>query len=247
MLASVAESHTRVETALEVVGRMTSSRSTGDIVDLLLESLRPFGVSTYALWATVNPERIDPVRSMLSNWPSEWIDIYLTDRKYLCDPVVEEAARHPGSFFWRDIEITPSAAVQDLFQRARQYGIMDGFTSSSRAQWPVVTALSLSGRELAWDELEEGTVSLISNTFMARMMYIRSEAVIPAVKALSYQERSILRLAAGGLQDKEIARELRIGPSSQSTYWERLREKLGAHDRAQAVAIGLWSGQITLL
>jgi DNA-binding CsgD family transcriptional regulator len=236
----------RVREALSLVTKISRCPSTGPLTELLMEALAPFGVSTYALWAAVNPERVDPLTSMLSNWSDEWLGIYMSGRKYLYDPIVQEAVKQPGNFFWRNISSPATAQAGELFQQARQFGMIDGFTMSARAQWPVVTALSLSGRELQWDEMEEGVVSLLSHTFISRSMYLRDESVIPAVKALSDQERRILNSAAEGAPDKTIAGKLNIQRGTILSHWGRIREKLGANDRAQCVAIGLWSGQIDM-
>lgn len=54
---------------------------------------------------------------------------------------------------------------------------------------------------------------------------------------LSDREREIVLLAAEGLADKEIAKRLGITAGTVRTYWERLRPKLGASNRAQAAAM----------
>lgn len=56
---------------------------------------------------------------------------------------------------------------------------------------------------------------------------------------LSEREREVLFLAAEGLTDKEIALRLRIGPKTVRTYWDRMRQKLGAASRTQALGIAL--------
>lgn len=54
--------------------------------------------------------------------------------------------------------------------------------------------------------------------------------------ALSDREREILLLAGEGLTDKEIACRLEVALGTVGTYWERLRVKLGASNKAEAVA-----------
>jgi PAS domain S-box-containing protein len=56
---------------------------------------------------------------------------------------------------------------------------------------------------------------------------------------LSTREREIVLLAAGGLTDKEIAKDLGLTLASVRTYWERLRNKLGASNKSHAVALTL--------
>lgn len=59
------------------------------------------------------------------------------------------------------------------------------------------------------------------------------------VDRLSTRERDVLRLAALGLMDKEIVRDLSISPNTLRTYWSRIREKLGEGSRTRLAAIWL--------
>jgi PAS domain S-box-containing protein len=58
---------------------------------------------------------------------------------------------------------------------------------------------------------------------------------------LSEREKEVLFLAADGLTDKEIAQRLNIGTKTVRTYWDRMRTKLQAASRTQALAIALRS------
>src|SRR5947209_6452123 len=60
-----------------------------------------------------------------------------------------------------------------------------------------------------------------------------------AFAPLSHRESEVLRLAAQGYTDKEIGTSLDLGPASVRTYWDRIRGKLKATNRAQAVALGM--------
>jgi len=59
---------------------------------------------------------------------------------------------------------------------------------------------------------------------------------------LSKREKEILQKVAFGATTKEVARDLSISPHTVKTHLERIFEKLGANDRAQAVAIAIRSG-----
>lgn len=54
--------------------------------------------------------------------------------------------------------------------------------------------------------------------------------------SLSPRERKILDLASQGFTDSEVARHLGISVATVSTYWGRVRMKLGPHNRAELVA-----------
>jgi two-component system nitrate/nitrite response regulator NarL len=59
---------------------------------------------------------------------------------------------------------------------------------------------------------------------------------------LSGRERELLELAASGLNTNEIATRLYLSPNTVKTYWQRLYEKLGASDRASAMAEAIRRG-----
>jgi len=59
---------------------------------------------------------------------------------------------------------------------------------------------------------------------------------------LSQRETEIVRLAAEGYRDREIARELILAEYTVKDYMVKLRYKLGARNRTHAVALALRSG-----
>ncbi|HEX9123770.1 MAG TPA: response regulator transcription factor, partial [Actinomycetota bacterium] len=61
----------------------------------------------------------------------------------------------------------------------------------------------------------------------------------PDVAPLSRREKEILQKVAYGATTKEVAHDLGISPHTVKTHLERIFEKLGANDRAQAVAIAI--------
>ena len=52
---------------------------------------------------------------------------------------------------------------------------------------------------------------------------------------LTERERDVLRLVAAGKLNKEIATELLIAPNTVNTHLKNIYEKLGAHNRTEAV------------
>jgi DNA-binding NarL/FixJ family response regulator len=70
------------------------------------------------------------------------------------------------------------------------------------------------------------------------------EAGAPQTAPLSKREREILQKIANGATTKEVASDLGISPHTVKTHLERIFEKLGANDRAQAVAIAIRTGLV---
>jgi DNA-binding NarL/FixJ family response regulator len=66
----------------------------------------------------------------------------------------------------------------------------------------------------------------------------------PSEAPLSRREVEILQKVAYGATTKEVASKLGISPHTVKTHLERIFEKLGANDRAQAVAIAIRQGLV---
>lgn len=70
----------------------------------------------------------------------------------------------------------------------------------------------------------------------------RSDDHLVAIEQLSDRERAVLILMAKGMGDKEIAEALHISRSTAKNHAASIMGKLGAINRAQAVAIGFERG-----
>jgi DNA-binding NarL/FixJ family response regulator len=80
----------------------------------------------------------------------------------------------------------------------------------------------------------------LTRAFIEEIQYVETPRETP----LSRRESQILQKVAYGATTKEVAHDLGISPHTVKTHLERIFEKLGANDRAQAVAIALRKGLV---
>lgn len=80
----------------------------------------------------------------------------------------------------------------------------------------------------------------LTRAFIEEIQYVEQPRDTP----LSRRESQILQKVAYGATTKEVAHDLGISPHTVKTHLERIFEKLGANDRAQAVAIALRKGLV---
>ncbi|MGW6580271.1 response regulator [Streptomyces globisporus] len=81
--------------------------------------------------------------------------------------------------------------------------------------------------------------SVLSPAVASRLMTrVRTPAADPAETALSAREREVLVLVARGTTNRQIAAELFISEATVKTHLTHVFAKLGAKDRAAAVAVG---------
>nr|WSU76445.1 response regulator transcription factor [Streptomyces anulatus] len=80
---------------------------------------------------------------------------------------------------------------------------------------------------------------VLSPAVASRLMTrVRTPAAGPTETALSAREREVLALVARGTTNREIAAELFISEATVKTHLTHVFAKLGAKDRAAAVAVG---------
>ena len=233
----------RTANALALMGELTSAPTVAKAVAVFERAIEPFGVRLYRTGVVANPERGLIEAAIVSNWTEDWTEFYRGRRAFTFDPVVA-AARKGEGFFWRDLDPSPRAEGRDLMRDAREVGMIDGFTVVRAAPGELKTTVNMAGDGLDWTELEQGIVSFVASALMSRMLYLRDIQLKPAVQTLSGREAAILSHAAAGHGDKTIAHALELSHETVRFYWKSIRRKLGAADRANAVAVGLWSGQI---
>lgn len=65
-----------------------------------------------------------------------------------------------------------------------------------------------------------------------------------ALDDLTERERQVVAMAAGGLSNEEIARQLVLSPWTVKTHVNRAMAKVGARDRAQLVVLAYQSGLV---
>ncbi|MEV5675192.1 MULTISPECIES: response regulator transcription factor [unclassified Streptomyces] len=80
--------------------------------------------------------------------------------------------------------------------------------------------------------------SVLSPAIASRLMTRVRTPEAPADESLSAREREVLALVARGTTNREIAAELFISEATVKTHLTHVYAKLGAKDRAAAVAVG---------
>ncbi|MEV0263005.1 helix-turn-helix transcriptional regulator [Streptomyces sp. NPDC050617] len=68
----------------------------------------------------------------------------------------------------------------------------------------------------------------------------------PPGTSLTPHEKKVLELVAEGLENRQIAQETKVGPSTVKGHLRAIRTKLGVRSRAAMVARGYRTGQLPL-
>lgn len=123
------------------------------------------------------------------------------------------------------VDLVASGALRALLDQPAP--LLPLLQALAAAPAPPVLAASLPGQALLQRLLAAGA---------AQPGVMATNPATP-VQRLSPREQHILQLLAGGRSNKEIARGLGITPETVKTHVSKIFTKLGAHNRAQAVAM----------
>jgi LuxR family transcriptional regulator, quorum-sensing system regulator BjaR1 len=233
----------RVAHALELIGDLTGAKTVARAVDLFQLAVDPFGVKLFRAGVLGNPYRDRLVGCNVDNWPEEWTKFYFGSGAFIFDPTVKAANKGQG-FFWSELPPAESLRGRQLMSDAVEFGMVEGFTAIRIEPGQLPTAVSMAGDQIDLSALERGVLTFVANALVSRMLYLREVQLAPAVERLTPRETQILHLAALGRHDREIAMEIGRSEHTVRDHWKAIRRKLGASDRASAVAVGIWSGEI---
>jgi len=87
----------------------------------------------------------------------------------------------------------------------------------------------------------------VAEKIFSRLQFEKGEpARLRGNEVLSKRELEVLKLSAGGLSNKEVAKELSLGIRTIQTHWRNIFNKLGVSSRTEAIMYGLREGWIIL-
>lgn len=221
-----------------------SATSAAGLENLLAGATRGLGFDYYAL--VEHGSLTDPLRPVITNYPSDWQHRFEEERLDLIDPVQQACRRRISGFRWSALSdiIALTPAQEKLLQASRSYGIGQGFTVPFHL--PGAREASCSFAVLPGKCLPKP--SLAAAQLIALAAYEKLHALGGIVRAfpirLSPRQRACVALIAAGLTDREIGRKLGLSEETVTKYLNAARRRNGLARRAQLVTAALRDGLI---
>lgn len=194
-----------------------------------------------------------PQHLLFSGYPQEWVDRYVAQNYFECDPVLSAATRSPLPVMWDATAMQATCSRAETRQRrmwdeAAQHGLTHGITLSVRGERGFSGVFSLARA----DALEKNRESLIHLTGSAQLLAgiihsaiarIELPSLVPEVCVeLTERERQCLRWSADGKTAWEISQILNISERTAIFHINNSITKLGAVNKTQAIARALLLG-----
>ena len=141
--------------------------------------------------------------------------------------VLAAAARAVAHALNDDVE-----ACSELLKLAHALGAWDPVVCACRASLKLADALASGSTR----DLLEPLYAASNDRALAKRAGFRTRSTLSPMDILSPREREVLGLVAEGMRDKEIAEALFISQSTSKVHVRNVLAKLGARNRAEAVA-----------
>jgi LuxR family transcriptional regulator, quorum-sensing system regulator BjaR1 len=233
-----------LESAFDAIGGLGAAATPHELCGALTKFTGNFGLtSMFAASLPSRHERKEAVRTrhlLVGAFPSAWIDRYFAQDYAHIDPIVHCSKRGNEPFLWSDaaryVRPEHGAIARRMFGEACEFNLKAGFVVPVRAPDGGRIAMSLGGERAEVPPEAWPLISVIGAVAMGYAVEMRERDQRRLAAGLSEREAECLKWAADGKSEWEIGEILKISVHTADKHLANARRKLGAANRAQAVA-----------
>lgn len=206
----------------------------------LLKRLSDLLRADFCMCALINinaRRRIRRFDVLNGNFPSEWLETYLSKKYYLYDPIVRENHKHFKVQSWEDTypkyrnaDHIMSHAREFSLERGCSYGIKsdDGRSGS---------LFSFSGASVWKSERNSTILKFVIPVMHVRLMALLNSEYETDKKKLTETERKIVECMAKGMSNPRIAETCAISRNTVKFHIKNILQKMNVENRIQAVTL----------
>ena len=237
----------------EVISRLSQAVTAQEICDGVTSFSGRYGLTR--MWAASLPasnEHKVVVRRrhmLMGAFPPGWMDQYFTQDYAHIDPIVRRSKCDPSPFLWSEaapfVRAEHSAIASRMFGEAAEFNLKAGFVVPMTPPRGEVIAASLGGEAADVPPEAHGMIAVICAYAIGRAIELRDREKKRRRSGLTTREVECLKWAADGKTEWETSAILSISEHTADKHLANARRKLGAANRAQAVANAIRWGIIT--
>jgi LuxR family quorum sensing-dependent transcriptional regulator len=232
---------------LSLVEELNRLPSIDAVLDGTLKALRPFGCETLLFGGLPHPEQSFDDVIIAARWPADWAKIYLENRYVHSDPVVRMMRCTNRPFDWSEVVCDPSKDPRgaEVMQRRKDCGFNNGLVVPIYGVTGFAGFVATTGSNVHIPQRAKAVIHVLALYAFDRVRELR--VVLPGDKLLlTPRERQVLTWVAKGKSAWEIGEILHIAKRTVDEHVQTTFHKLGAANRAHAVAIALREGMIQI-
>ncbi|MBN7775665.1 autoinducer binding domain-containing protein [Nitratireductor aquimarinus] len=211
------------------VDAIQKAQTPAAICNVLIAFTQRFGLHTVCA-GTLPPRGAAPGDQVghlvLSSWPQEWIDRYVSRGYIFHDPIVKHVRESGNAVLWRDIlnDVEETRQTSKMMSEARGFKLVDGIAMSFPTLEGSQIIMSFGGEEAELSKKDLGVVSFAATCAVAHALGLRGA---DRYGDLDMLEKECLQLAARGRSHCEISERLCIDHDEVTHHIEQAKRKLG--------------------
>lgn len=210
-----------------------------------MRSLLPFDSAVCSLVRTENGELTDQCEVVNVSYPAEWLELYFENDFHLIDPILIENFTNFGVQYWSDT-YRKYGSQKEFISLAEDFELKGGYSCGVMDRTQNEGSLfSLAGEVSDHPRNRLILDILVPHLHQALSHVSRGRRVQPAA-TLSAREQEVLIWIREGKSSWEISMILGISERTVKFHIAAILNKLGAANRAHAVAIALSFGIIDM-
>lgn len=232
-----------LDQTLEVIARIDRAVTPQEICDGLTRFTGRFGLESMIAGTMPSPRdrrRQQEQHLLLSGFPDGWMDRYLSENYVHIDPVIRRIQSDLTPFEWSQalpfVSSENARKAERMFGEAREHRLGAGFAVPMITLDGAIAAISFGGERIDLPPEAPGMISMISSFAIGRAIELRSRDVRRRDASLTPREIECLKWAADGKTEWEIGVILSISEHTADKHLANAQRKLGAANRAQAIA-----------
>jgi len=234
--------------ATELIGQASSAK---ELLRNLETSFKAFGFDSFNLGCHKADKHELALNPTLTNWPELFMLDYERRRWADVDPTLARAARADGAFRWSVQDIHPDRRQRDYMEFLTRTPLRGGFALPLSRLPGTVSSVSVEcHHDQVFAEWVPHALAVIANCAALKAEVLglcRVKASVDEsvhVRRLSGTQLEILKWAAGGKSNGDIALIINLSERVVKYHISECLKKLGVATRSQAVAVLIREGKL---
>lgn len=237
-----------IERTLSLLSELRRLETLGDVTVAVKKATADFGIEKVLAGfiprtGTLPKEQLKHV--LLADWPEQWADIYFNKGFLFKDPTIRRVLSAGPAFAWSDLSRENNINIQErqVMDQAKDFRLGNGCTVPLVSLDGRRVGFSFAGKDVDDSPQAKSIMTLIASFAFGRAVEIRNAALKESIH-LTPREREVIAWIAVGKTDWEISIILGVSEKAIAKHVCNIRLKLGAVNRAHAVAEAFREGLI---
>lgn len=219
---------------------------------LSMHSILPFDFGVCSLVKTGNCKLTDQCDDFTDlfdiinvSYPAEWLDLYVKRGFHLIDPIIKENFTNFGVQYWTET-YKKYVSPKEFITLAKDFGLKEGYSCGVMDHTQREASLFSLAGEISDHPRNRLILDILAPHLHQALSHVSRGKRVQPTATLSAREKEVLIWIREGKSSWDISMILDISERTVKFHTTAILNKLGAANRAHAVAIALSSGMISM-